>query len=94
MGNENGITRCNRIALNSFGIERIEDLPGDLGSLRTKVQARYADSGEPIPAEKLAFARALGGQAHTQEVIVRNPMTGEDVIQRAWLLIPSASTAR
>ena len=82
VGNENGITRCNRIALNSFGIERIEDLPGNLGSLRTKVQARYADSGEPIPAENLAFARALGGQAHTQEVIVRNPMTGEDVIQR------------
>ena len=83
VGNENGITHCNQMALDNLGCHSIEDLQAKTPTLNEKLLNRYADTGERIPPEDEAFARALRGQASVNEVISRNLATGQDIIQRS-----------
>ena len=82
VGNENGITRCNQVALDNLGGRDIQELQDQIPVLNEKLQNRYADTGERIRPEDEAFARALRGQPWTYEVISRNLTTGLDIVQR------------
>src|SRR6185295_1526191 len=37
---------------------------------------------EPLPREQRPFARALGGETVREELVLRNPRTGDDLVVR------------
>ncbi len=83
VGNEEGVTRCNQVALDLYGCSSIEELLDSVPALMARLEIRDAGTGERIPPEKGPFAMALRGQASTCEVICRNLKTGEDIVQRS-----------
>jgi PAS domain S-box-containing protein len=83
VGDENGITRCNRAALDSFGCDSIEELHERTAALAEEVEERYADTGQRIPPGEEIMALALRGQRVVREVISRNLKTNQDVVHRS-----------
>jgi PAS domain S-box-containing protein len=83
IGDENGIYRCNALALNNLGCESIEELWDKIPALAEKVQTRDAATGERLSPEREPFTRALQGEAVTAEMILRNLKTGQDMIVRS-----------
>ncbi|MGE5602729.1 MAG: PAS domain-containing protein [Nitrososphaerales archaeon] len=82
VANEHGIARANQAALQSFGVDCLEELQARPGNLAETMQARAVDTGKPVPPQALAIARALAGERAVHEVISRNPRTNQDQIHR------------
>ena len=81
VGDAGGIRHANGAAFSMLGVQSIEEVnhrihgPGD-------VDVRRASTGEPLPREGRPFARALGGETVSEEIILRNPKTGDDLVVR------------
>lgn len=82
IGNVNGITLANQVALDQLGFTTREELNRNIGTLAEEIKTRDALTGEFIPAERQAFARALGGEWVTQDVLVRHRLRDEDMVVR------------
>ena len=82
IGTVGGITLANAAALEQLGYPTREELNRHIGTLAAEIRTRDAETGEFIPVERQAFARALGGEHVVQDVIVRHRGTGEDRVVR------------
>lgn len=82
IGGMEGITLINQPALMQLGYSTAEDLNRNIGTLAEEINTRDWLTGELIPVEHQAFARALGGERVVQDVVVRHRMSGEDRIVR------------
>ena len=75
-----GIHHANRAALELFGVDSIEELNRSAMSLAEVIEARHADTGQPLSPEERPIAQALRGHASAREIMVRHLRTGRDVI--------------
>ena len=82
IGGMAGITLANNAALEQLGFNTREELNRHIGTLAAKINTRDAVTGEVIPADRQAFARALQGERVTQDVMVRHRLTGEELVIR------------
>ncbi|WP_415784166.1 ATP-binding protein [Deinococcus saxicola] len=83
VGGLGGITRANTQALNMLGFATLADLNHDIHLLAEQLSNRDPRSGERLKPQEEAFAIALGGQAHTADVLVRHLGSGEDRLIRS-----------
>lgn len=83
VGDMSGIKRTNAIGLEQLGFASEEELNQNIALLSERIQTRDAATGQRIPPEDEVFARALGGEAATREVVIRHAKTGEDRILRS-----------
>jgi PAS domain S-box-containing protein len=72
------IVEANRAALQLLGAEREEDVIGPLQDWGARWHLRTAD-GEPVPFERFAAVRALGGDAHAHYDGILRRADGADV---------------
>jgi PAS domain S-box-containing protein len=71
-GDENGITRCNQLALAMLGASSLEDLQSRIGELGRKFNVSYRDQPERlVEPENLPFARALRGELASLDTWVK-----------------------
>ncbi len=82
VGSAEGITFANGPALAQLGYATREALNRHIGTLAQEIQTRDAATGARLPVEREPFARALGGESVTQDVVVRHRGTGADRIVR------------
>ena len=82
IGTLEGITLVNKAALKQLGFSKPEELNYHIGTLAEEIQTRDWQTGEAIPIEQQAFARALGGEHVVQDVLIRHRLSGEDRIVR------------
>ncbi|MBB6018735.1 ATP-binding protein [Deinococcus radiopugnans] len=82
VGGPGGITRANTRALDMLGFTALADLKHDIHLLAEQVNTRDPRTGQRLGPEEEPFAVALGGQAHTADVLVRHLGTGEDRLIR------------
>ena len=80
IGDSSGNTLCNRVALDLLGFASFDDLKQNIVRLADVVQTRWPDTGERITPEDVPFARALRGEACTQEIAFTNIATGREVV--------------
>lgn len=71
VGTADGITQANAVGLKMIGAHSMEQLNRDLRTLADASAIRSAATGEPLPGDRLQFARALDGHVVTEEVIAR-----------------------
>lgn len=83
IGNKEGITHCNQVALKMLGAASLEDLQERIGELGKKFNIRWPHSGTPLHENELQFSRALQGETVIEEVVATNAQTGKDVYIRA-----------
>ncbi len=83
VGTAQGITRVNKVGLEMLGVSSLEDLNDPVGVLGGKFHVRDASSGEPLPASRLQFSRAIAGEMVAEEVLARRADTGADVYIRS-----------
>jgi signal transduction histidine kinase len=82
VGEAGGIRHANRAAFAMLGVRSIEEVNRRLDGPGADIDLRRAASGEPIPREQRPFARALRGETVSEEILLRNPRTGEDMAVR------------
>ncbi|GAB3540792.1 hypothetical protein GCM10027577_05250 [Spirosoma fluminis] len=82
IGGLEGITLVNQPALDQLGFSTPEELNRHIGELAEEIQTRDWQSGESIPVERQAFARALGGERVIQDVLVRHRLSGDERVVR------------
>ncbi|HVD90698.1 MAG TPA: ATP-binding protein [Vicinamibacterales bacterium] len=82
VGTAEGITQANAIGLRMVGAKSVEDLNRHIAALAQAFAVRSAETGDPIPVERLQFTRALQGEVVGGEVIARRADTGSDVVLR------------
>ncbi|AHM61446.1 sensor histidine kinase, Cache_1, HAMP and PAS domain-containing [Flammeovirgaceae bacterium 311] len=82
MGNQSGIYKVNRPALEMLGCNTARDVQGQVEVIFSKLNARYADTKNPIPVSEDPFSRALRGERVVQEIIITHLKTGKDVYVR------------
>ncbi len=82
IGDATRITRANAAALRMLGYRSVAEMSEDYYRINEQLQARYADSGEPIPPGQSVFATALAGRPRIREVLIRDRATGEDRVIR------------
>ena len=83
IGNRDGISYCNREALEMLGASSIEDLQANIGELGRRFAVRSIATGQLIPEEKLSFMRALTtGRTVIEDVMATRGDTGETVYIR------------
>ncbi|HVR70102.1 MAG TPA: ATP-binding protein [Vicinamibacteria bacterium] len=75
-----GVRHANRAALELFGVDSLEELNRSAKSLAEVLEARHADTGQPLAPEERPIAQALSGRATAGEFMVRHLRTGKDVI--------------
>jgi PAS domain S-box-containing protein len=83
VGTADGITRVNAVGLKMLGAASVDDLHDPITELGTKFSVRDTATGEPLPASRLQFARALQGEVVAEEVLARRADTGADVYIRS-----------
>lgn len=81
IGTAEGITECNRQALEQLGARSLEELQRDIGELGRAFRIRRERDGPPVAPQDLPFSRALRGEAATLETWATKP-SGEDVLIR------------
>jgi len=81
IGTADGITRCNRQALEQLGASSIADLQARVGELGRRFNVRLDRHGTPLEPERLPFVRALNGESAVLETWASKP-SGEDVLIR------------
>jgi PAS domain S-box-containing protein len=82
VGDESGIKRANRAALELLGYRNVAELDREIGKLVEGSQTRYTD-GRPMPVEEQVYVKALRGARGAQDVLVRHRATGNDVVVRS-----------
>ncbi|WP_228724220.1 ATP-binding protein [Spirosoma sp. KUDC1026] len=82
IGGLEGITLINQPALDQLGYTSAQELNRNIATLAEEIQTRDWLTGEAIPLERQAFARALGGERVIQDVLVRNRQNGQDRVMR------------
>ena len=82
IGNAAGVTLANQPALDQLGFSSHEELNRHISTLAEEIQTRNLQTGEFIPMEQQAFARAFDGERVVQEVLVRNRSSGEERVVR------------
>nr|WP_262918581.1 PAS domain-containing protein [Telluribacter sp. SYSU D00476] len=82
IGGLEGITLVNQAALDQLGFTTAAELNRHIGTLAEEIQTRDWQTGEFIPVERQAFARAMGGEHVVQDVRVRHRLSGEERVVR------------
>lgn len=82
IGGMEGITLVNKAALDQLGFTNREELNRHVGTLAVEINTRDAKTGEPIPADKQPFVRALNGEWVTQDVLINHRITKEERVLR------------
>jgi two-component system cell cycle sensor histidine kinase/response regulator CckA len=82
IGTAEGITMANEPALTMLGYDDLAALNRDIATLGEEIQTRDPLTGRRLRPDEEAFARALGGEMVTYEVLVRHLGTGEDRLLR------------
>jgi signal transduction histidine kinase/putative methionine-R-sulfoxide reductase with GAF domain len=82
VGDADGITMANGAALALLGVRTVDEINQHARELEGLFRIRRADTGEPVPAAERSFARALRGESVTEELLLRNPHTHEDMVLR------------
>jgi PAS domain S-box-containing protein len=83
IGDETGMKRINRSALDQLGFDSRETLDRNIARLGSDLHIRNAATGQPVSAEDQVFTRALAGETAVEEVIVRDQKSGEDIVVRS-----------
>lgn len=78
MGNFNGITLANQAALDQLGYVDQDEMNRQISTLAEEIDTRDLSTGRPIAFQDQAFVRALQGEEHVSEVLIRHRVTGED----------------
>jgi signal transduction histidine kinase len=82
MGDQNGIYKVNRPALEMLGCASEKDVQRQVSTFISMLHARYADNGNTIPPTEDPFSRALRGERVVQEIIITHLKSGKDVYIR------------
>jgi PAS domain S-box-containing protein len=82
IGDEEGVKIANRMGLAQLGFTSMDELARGLAEVAEAIRVRDRRTGEPVPVEKLSFARALGGEYVEDEVVVRHLQSGQDRVVR------------
>jgi PAS domain S-box-containing protein len=82
IGTAEGIKQANSAAREMVGWTD-EDLRRPIEDLAREVEAREAETGEPVRDSDLPFARALRGEPLTRELVLRNRKIGREIIARS-----------
>jgi PAS domain S-box-containing protein len=82
IGTRRGVTTANETALRQLGYASLDALNQDRGAHRQLLEARDAETGEPIAAGHDPFARALAGERAARELVIRHRASGEDRVLR------------
>lgn len=82
LGGPEGITLVNQVALDQLGFSNREELKRNIAELATDIDTCDAVTGEFIPPEKQAFARAARGERIIQDVQIRHRKSGDVRIVR------------
>ncbi len=83
IGDETGIKRANKPALDMLGFNSLKELNERITELSKKINTRFVDTKEKIPPEEEGFALGLKGKKCTREVLVKDVQTNEDKILRS-----------
>ena len=81
VGDEHRLQRLNTLGMERMGLERAQEL-GDVRELFRKLRMRDVRTGEELKLEELPYFQALQGRCTTREVVMRSPLTGEELIVR------------
>ena len=79
VGNEKGIRRANRAALEMLGFDDTSDLERSIEMLAGDIEPRTLE-GRPLEPGERVFNQALAGRSAQLEMLVRNRKTGKDVV--------------
>ncbi len=82
IGDETGITRCNRTALDMLGAMSLQDLHARAETLGERFRVRLERDGPLARPQDLPFARALGGETSVLDTWATQLSTGVDVYIR------------
>lgn len=82
IGDQEGISICNKHCVDMLGCGPLNELAGGIKELNRKTNSRFAASGEKIPLEKEPFMQALKGAKVVEEIIITNCTSGEEMFIR------------
>jgi signal transduction histidine kinase len=82
VGDAGGIRHANAAAFSIMGVHSVEEANRRLGGPGDALDLRRASTGEPLAREQRPFARALAGETFSEEIILNNPRTGDDLVVR------------
>jgi signal transduction histidine kinase/putative methionine-R-sulfoxide reductase with GAF domain len=82
VGDAGGIRHANTAAFSMLGAQSLEAVSSRVHGPGDALSVRRAATGEPLPREQRPFARALGGETVREELVLRNPRTGDDLVVR------------
>jgi PAS domain S-box-containing protein len=77
-----GIQRVNQRTREIFGIPDDEALTGTVLDLKKRLDVRSATTGEPVPLNELPLAKALAGEAATDDHVVHRLIDGHPIVIR------------
>jgi signal transduction histidine kinase len=81
VGDAGGIKHANQAALAMLAVRSIEEVSRLLTGPGNDIEVRTA-TGQPVPRERRPFVRALRGETVREEIVLRSPRTGEDMVLR------------
>ena len=82
VGDADGIRHANTAALSMLGARSVEEVSRRVHGGGDAFDVRRVNTGEPLPREQRPFARALAGETVSEEIVIRNPRTGDDLVMR------------
>ena len=82
VGDAGGFRHANKAALSLLGARSVEEVNRRLHGPGDDLEVRDPATGERLPREQRPFARALRGETVSEEVALRAPRTGDDLILR------------
>ena len=82
IGDEQGITMANQIALDQLGFQSNDELQRHVSEIPARLASRDANTGVPVAWDDAPFVRALGGEHVERELIPTHVKRGEDVVLR------------
>lgn len=83
VGDAGGIRHANRAAFSMLGAQSVEEVNHRIYGPEDALNVRRASTGEPLAPAQQPFARALGGETVSEEITLRNAITGDDLVVRA-----------
>jgi PAS domain S-box-containing protein len=79
VGNEKGIRRANRAALQMLGFDSTSELAHDVDLIASEIDPRTIE-GKLLSPEEQVFNQALHGKSAQTEMLIRNRKTGLDLV--------------
>jgi signal transduction histidine kinase/putative methionine-R-sulfoxide reductase with GAF domain len=80
VGDKNGIRLANRVGLELMGVHNAEELKQPIDALMRRTSQRHAETGLPLKADELVFARALRGETAQAEVALTSMKDNREII--------------